>query len=366
MASLHRNFLAGLISDNPLGDSDTTINSSAFVYLPEVAGGDYMWLTLDPDAVDGAPEIVKVVAHTSSGTQVTVERAQQGTVARQHAQSTEWRHAITRFDIENANPIAKAGAAVGDLLVVNSSGRTSRLPVGTNNRPLVADSNATEGVTYKQLPGDGIANNAVNSNKIADGAVTEAKIAAGAVTTAKLQDEAVTSAKIATGAVTGTVIGSSAITEEKLAAGAVSEGKLAGALLEALSFKGCQVSVVSQAATGSTTTDLVFTGSAVDEGNFFAGNTKNIVVPVGAAGVYAISGRAVRSTGNWSGGYVYVTLNGSAYQFGPPGTNNAAYCLVAFLDEGAVVNVGVYPGASGTDVTAVCNVVRLPSLGLTL
>lgn len=101
MATLYRNFLAGTITDAPLTNVATTINSANFANLPVVAAPDIMWITLDPDAVDGAPEIVKVTAHSSSATSITVVREQQGTTARQHAVDTDWRHSATQTDLES-------------------------------------------------------------------------------------------------------------------------------------------------------------------------------------------------------------------------------------------------------------------------
>lgn len=100
MATLYRNFLAGTITDNPLLIGATTINSANFANLPAVAAPNFMWLVLDPDASAGAPEIVKVTAHTASATSLTATRAQQSTTARQHASGTTWRVAATQTDLE--------------------------------------------------------------------------------------------------------------------------------------------------------------------------------------------------------------------------------------------------------------------------
>jgi hypothetical protein len=53
------------------------------------------------------------------------------------------------------------------------------LAVGTNDLPLVADSVATNGLSYKQLPAAGLASDSVTTAKIANGAVTMAKLAGG-------------------------------------------------------------------------------------------------------------------------------------------------------------------------------------------
>lgn len=100
MATLYENLQGGTITDNPLTSGATTINSSAFQYLPTVSGSDIMYITLDPDGSAGAPEIVKITAHTAAATSVTVARAQQDTTARSHVTGTEWIHGLTEDDVD--------------------------------------------------------------------------------------------------------------------------------------------------------------------------------------------------------------------------------------------------------------------------
>lgn len=98
MAKLRSNFLSGTITNNPLSNVATTINSAAFANLPVVTGGDELTLVLDPTGAAGAPEIVKVTAHSASATSVTAVRGQEGTSGRQHASGTAWRHTATSAD----------------------------------------------------------------------------------------------------------------------------------------------------------------------------------------------------------------------------------------------------------------------------
>lgn len=74
MATLYDNFLSGGITDNPLAIGATTINSTSFALLPAVSAPDVMWLTLDPLAANGSPEIVQITAHTAAAGSVTVVR----------------------------------------------------------------------------------------------------------------------------------------------------------------------------------------------------------------------------------------------------------------------------------------------------
>ena len=60
----------------------------------------------------------------------------------------------------------------GDLLVYNTVDSETRLPVGTNDYVLAADSSATNGVDWQQVATAGIADDAVTAGKLADTAVS--------------------------------------------------------------------------------------------------------------------------------------------------------------------------------------------------
>lgn len=61
----------------------------------------------------------------------------------------------------------------GDLLVYNTVDSETRLPVGTNDYSLLADSGATNGVAWKQIVDASVdASAAIDATKIADGSVT--------------------------------------------------------------------------------------------------------------------------------------------------------------------------------------------------
>ena len=57
----------------------------------------------------------------------------------------------------------------GDLLVYNTVDSETRLPIGTNDYVLAADSSATNGLDWQQLATAGIADNAVTLGKLEDG-----------------------------------------------------------------------------------------------------------------------------------------------------------------------------------------------------
>lgn len=89
---LRSNNMSGTISDNPLAQVSTTINSPGFVDLPVVDGTNHLILVLDPLEVNGAAEIVQVTAHTAAASSVTVTRGFEGSVPRAHILGTTWFH----------------------------------------------------------------------------------------------------------------------------------------------------------------------------------------------------------------------------------------------------------------------------------
>jgi hypothetical protein len=161
MATLYENFQGGTVSNDPLTSGATTINSTAFQYLPTVAAPDVMYLTLDPEGVAGAPEIVKVTAHASSATSVTVVRAQQDTSARSHDLGTVWVHGLTEVDAD------------GFLTSVS-----------------------TADIVDGAVTGVKIAAEAIDSDHYVDGSIDEIHLAADAVTSSKIAADAVNTSHV--------------------------------------------------------------------------------------------------------------------------------------------------------------------------
>ena len=116
MTRVRTNNVFGTITDNPLTNSATTMNSAGLANLAVVSSAEAI-IILDPNRVAGAPEIVVVTAHTGSATSATIQRGQFGTSARQHAQGTEWVHGpITT----NATSYATAADDQGDFVPMNA------------------------------------------------------------------------------------------------------------------------------------------------------------------------------------------------------------------------------------------------------
>lgn len=94
MARLRSNFQRGSLTGS-ITSGATSISSGEFSALPVVASPDFLIIVLDPDAVHGNPELIKVTAHSSSATSITATRGVGGTTARSHNPSVEWRHVST-------------------------------------------------------------------------------------------------------------------------------------------------------------------------------------------------------------------------------------------------------------------------------
>lgn len=98
MVLQRQNLQYGTITDNPLSNVATTINSADFAGLIALASNN-MYVTLDPEGVYGDPEIINVTAHTAAATSATCARGALGTSARQHPQGTTWVAGVYDIDV---------------------------------------------------------------------------------------------------------------------------------------------------------------------------------------------------------------------------------------------------------------------------
>lgn len=231
MATIFTNFLSGTLDADP-GAAGTTISGSALASLPAVAAPNTMWIVLDPLGVDGAPEVVKVTAHTAAATTATVTRGQQSTTGRAHAIATPFLVGVTKADLDEL-PFRKL-AARGSLLVSTDANVASELVTGAADTVLKTDGTdpawgkiATANIEDNAITAAKIAADAVGTSEIAADAVTAAEIAAGAVGTTEIADDAVTAAKIATDAVTADAIAAGAVGTAEVADDAITAAKIA-------------------------------------------------------------------------------------------------------------------------------------------
>jgi hypothetical protein len=119
------NFAGGLVEDNPLSSTATTLTSAGLASLPAITSTQHTVLIIDPDAVGGNPEIVYVTAHTALATTATIVRGQEGTIAREHLRDTPWVHGPTIYDFRSV--LARQG---GSSTVWGTNGTTNYVPTG--------------------------------------------------------------------------------------------------------------------------------------------------------------------------------------------------------------------------------------------
>lgn len=100
----------GTLTDNPLTNVATTMNSAGLANLAAVSSAHALAI-IDPLRSAGAPEMVIVTAHTASATSATITRGAYGTTARQHAQGVLWVHAPS---IEDAIRIVTSSTRPSD------------------------------------------------------------------------------------------------------------------------------------------------------------------------------------------------------------------------------------------------------------
>jgi hypothetical protein len=162
-----------------INPSDTTCSLASTTGFPSAPAVPF-YVVIDP----GTSAEEKCSA-TISGSTLTLTRAQDDTSASSHSAGATIYPVFTANDADEANEVVSKLTTKGDLLVTSGSA-LNRLGVGTNDFALLADSAATNGVKWGQVPAAGLASDSVTTAKILDANVTTAKIADGAVTMAKL------------------------------------------------------------------------------------------------------------------------------------------------------------------------------------
>lgn len=169
-----------LTSSITSGDTSATLSGTTTLW-PATASGSF-FMVIDPGL---STEEKVLVGARSTNSLSSITRGVDGTTASSHSAGATCYPVFTAVDADQANAVAAALTTKGDILATDGSA-LNRLAVGTNDYSLVADSAATNGISWKQVPTAGIADGAVTTEKIAAGAVAEVDIADGAVTVAKL------------------------------------------------------------------------------------------------------------------------------------------------------------------------------------
>jgi hypothetical protein len=182
MAYLHENFATGTLTADPSTTDPGTISSAEFNILPAVSGGDVLAITLDPEAVNGDPEVVYCTAHTASATSLTADRGEDGTGTRAHPIGTTWVAAISKTLLDGIG----TAASIDDLAIT------------------------TEKLEADIIDGTKLADNAVDTEHLTNLSVTTAKLDADAVTADKIGDDEVKTEHILDGTITNTHISATA------------------------------------------------------------------------------------------------------------------------------------------------------------
>lgn len=151
-------------------DSSMTLTGDTTNWATTANGPFYM--VIDPGL---STEEKVLVGSRSSGSLSSITRGVDGTTAAAHSAGATCYPVFTAVDADQANKIASTLTTKGDLLVTTGS-VLDRLAVGTNDYALLADSTATNGVKWGQVPAAGLATDSVTKAKIADRAVGSAEL----------------------------------------------------------------------------------------------------------------------------------------------------------------------------------------------
>jgi len=302
MARKYQNFISGTLGTG-ISSTDTALSSTGLSAMTAVSNPDVMAVILDPAGVNGAPEIIHVVAHSASATTATVLRGQEGTTARSHNSGVAWVHGITDTDVERLDTIE--------------------------------------------------ANGWVTEARLVDGAVAAAKIAANAVVAGKIAAGAINNANaFATGVVDAAAIGAGAVGTSELADGSVTSAKLA--VLSTGRWASGSVSL-----TGGSFVTLTWTSESEDDLSSAAPSFTNWTAP--AAGVYVFHATIVPAAGPGATGQIAAVVNSAIVH--PLALANSSsqqggtWTLV--LGAGDTVYIAVLAASTITNNSGALRIVRL-------
>jgi len=157
---------------NSITSSDTTATITGDTTNWNNTANGSFFMVIDP----GLSTEEKVLVGTRSGSSLSsITRGVDGTTGAAHNAGATCYPVFTATDADQANKVASTLTTKGDLLVTTGS-VLDRLAVGTNDYSLLADSSATNGVAWKQIPAAGLASDSVTKAKIADRAVGSAEL----------------------------------------------------------------------------------------------------------------------------------------------------------------------------------------------
>jgi hypothetical protein len=280
---------------NAITSSDTTATITGDTTNWNNTANGSFFMVIDP----GLSTEEKVLVGTRSGSSLSsITRGVDGTTGAAHNAGATCYPVFTATDADQANKVASTLTTKGDILVTTGS-VLDRLAVGTNDYSLLADSSATNGVAWKQIPAAGIASDAVTTAKILNANVTAAKLASDSVETAKILDSNVTTAKIA----------DSAVTQAKMADRAVGSAELDNLTLNAVTdtytlvLGDAHKLVTLSKSTGFTVTVPPNSSVAFDIGdqvNLMQIGSGQVTVAAGSGVTLNAQGSKVKLNGQWA------------------------------------------------------------------
>lgn len=321
MPTIYQNLIGGTLSADP-GSGGTTMTSAALASLVVVSSPNTMWITLDPEGVNGAPEIIKVTNHTSSATTATITRAQQSTTARAHPIGTVWVHAGTKSDMDEL-PF-RIMSARGDVLVGSGANATTRLALGAANTVLASDGTDP---SWRKIVSADITDGTIATADIADSAITSAKIADATIATGDIADAAITAAKM--------------------------EANFAQERVGGYWQRG-----TAQTFPDAATTTLQFDNEVEDSDGFSTSSGTAITVPAGLGGIYTAAvllwgvGGVDTTNTNW---YANLNFGGIGVPLNTPSADDPASASCSWtgpLSAGDTVFVQVVNASGVAAVTA--------------
>jgi hypothetical protein len=301
-----------LTSSITSGDTTATLTGTTTAW-PSTASGSF-FMVIDPGL---STEEKVLVGARSTNALSTITRGVDGTTAVSHSAGATCYPVFTAVDADQANAVAAALTTKGDILATDGSA-LNRLAVGTNDYALLADSAATNGVAWKQIPAAGLASDAVTTAKILDSNVTAGKLATDSVTTAKIVDSNVTTAKIADANITGAKLANLTVSTKT------------GSYTLTAADRNTRVVMNSGSSTSITVNNSLFSaGDVVYIHNIGAGTC---TVTAGTATVTTSSSLALAQ---WGGGTLYFTSASASI----------------FFPYSSGVGFGVATGGSSSSIT---------------
>ena len=163
--------LSGLTSSTET-TSTFTVATDALDWPATSSSSAPFYVVVDP----GTSREEKMLVTTLAGSSVTATRGVDNTTKKTHDPGAVIYPVFSASEANEANLVASAMISKGDLIATDGSS-ISRLPIGSNNFVLQADSTVTHGFKWGQITSAGITNGTIVGEDIASGTITLDKLA---------------------------------------------------------------------------------------------------------------------------------------------------------------------------------------------